>query len=95
MLFRIGDVSSALAGLELCKIDRVCRFCSALDRWASDASTGELLGEYSGCGKIGSILDVRPTGEPGRGDIDGGGVMDLARGLAWFELVGEAPGDES
>ena len=45
-------------------------------------------------GKIGSTLDVRDSGEPERGDKDGGGVAETARGLAWLDVGGEVNGDE-
>lgn len=44
---------------------------------------------------MGSIFDVKDRGELGRGDVEGGGVMDLARGVAWLDVVGdEPPGEE-
>lgn len=52
------------------------------------------MGENSAGGYIGSTFDVSENGEPGRVATDGGGVVDLARGLGWFEVVGEAPGEE-
>ena len=55
---------------------------------------GDLSGENSGGGYIGSTLDVNDNGEPGRVDREGGGVVDRARGVAWFEVVGDAPGEE-
>jgi len=43
---------------------------------------------------MGSIVDVNGTGDPGRVEKYGGGVVDVARGLGWLDAVGEAPGDE-
>ena len=43
---------------------------------------------------MGSTLDVRSIGDPARGDAGGGGVVDMARGVAWFDAVGEAPGED-
>ena len=57
-------------------------------------SDGERTGENSGGGNIGSTFDVNEKGDAGRVDKNGGGVVDNARGLAWFEVVGEAPGEE-
>ena len=57
-------------------------------------SSGERAGENSGAGKIGSTLDVSDNGEPERGDSDGGGVAESARGLAWLDGGGETSGDE-
>lgn len=97
----MGKVSSDLEGLELCLVcgeQRVSRrlcLLSALARYMSEVSGGgDLFGENSGGGYMGSTFDVSENGDPGRVETDGGGVVDLARGLAWFEVVGEAPGDE-
>lgn len=104
MLIRLGDVSSDRRGdeeprdtwvrgrgwrrsLKGCRESRGARFVRV-------GSVGDLVGENSGGGKIGSTLDVKENGEPGRVDEKGGGVADSARGLAWFETVGEAPGEE-
>ena len=53
------------------------------------------MGENSAGGYIGSTFDVKENGEPGRVTTEGGGVIDLARGLGWFEFVGETPGEEA
>lgn len=44
---------------------------------------------------MGSIRDVRGSGEPGLLVICGGGVMDIARGV-WYddEEAGDAAGEE-
>ncbi len=62
-------------------------------RWEREVSGGDRVGENSGGGKMGSMFEVW-NGDTGRVAMDGGGVVDLARGLAWLEVVGETPGDE-
>ena len=57
-------------------------------------SIGDRVGEKSAGGYIGSTFDVSENGEPGRVAIEGGGVVDLARGLGWLEVVGETAGEE-
>lgn len=43
-------------------------------------SGGDLLGEYSAGGNVGSMRDVSGSGEPSRLLICGGGVIHVARG---------------
>jgi hypothetical protein len=43
-------------------------------------SGADRLGEYSAGGNIGSIREVSGRGEPGRFEMWGGGVIDMARG---------------
>jgi hypothetical protein len=57
----------------------------------SGGESGRLKSGASG--KIGSTLEVRGAGDEDLADI-GGGVADIARGLGWFEAVGDAPGEE-
>jgi hypothetical protein len=45
-------------------------------------------------GYTGSTFDVNGTGDPGRVEEYGVGVVDVARGLGWLDAVGEAPGEE-
>ena len=44
---------------------------------------------------MGSTLDVSENGDNGRVALWGGGVRERARGLAWFEVGGDAPGEET
>ena len=100
---RVGEVFVDRSGLEPCGEwlrGRPWRASSFL-MWFSSArrywtcSDGDVDGEKSAGGYSGSTLEVSGSGEPGRKTEVGGGVADRARGLAWFEVVGEAPGEET
>ena len=79
---RVDEESSDLGGLDLGSAKSGRRLGSGLERCVRGTSVGDVLGENSGDGKIGSTFDVSERGEPGRVDVEGGGVEDLARGLA-------------
>ena len=95
MFARVGEVSCDRygGGLDPCWSARDWRF------WARCASTvsadgGDLLGENSAGGKIGSTFEVREKGEPGRVAVDGGGVVEPGRGVGWLEVVRDSPGED-
>ena len=44
---------------------------------------------------MGSTFDVSDNGDRGRAVALGGGVVERARGLAWLEAGGDAPGEET
>ena len=44
---------------------------------------------------MGSTFDVSENGDNGRVAMWGGGVLEIARGLAWLEAGGDAPGEET
>ena len=43
---------------------------------------------------MGSTFDVSEKGEPGRGVVCGGGVVEPGRGVAWLDVVGDGPGED-
>lgn len=103
MFIRVGDASRDRIRLESEALwtlgrDRMSRERGITARFgrlvSEDSGGGERSGENSGGGYIGSIVDVNGTGDPGRVEKYGGGVVDVARGLGWLDAVGEAPGDE-